>query len=108
MLTKPDCLGTGNLRQKQLWLEVIEGDRHPLAHGYFCTRQPDDDDRARGITFDEARTAELEFFTRERPWCDSKQRDRFGTAKLSARLSELLMKIINDGHVCSRVKSDYS
>jgi GTP-binding protein EngB required for normal cell division len=96
VLTKPDSLTAGNRKSKQLWLEVIEGSRHPLKHGYFCTRQPDEDERFRGITFEEARQREMEFFEQNEPWRDSSQPGRFGTVNLSKRLSELLMQIIDD------------
>jgi GTPase SAR1 family protein len=97
VLTKPDCLGEGNSKSKQLWLDVIEGNRHQLTHGYYCTRQPGDDDRAEGITSEQARQREMQFFNTEAPWRSSKKRERFGTTNLARRLSELLMQIINDG-----------
>ncbi|KAJ3720490.1 hypothetical protein C8R42DRAFT_642920 [Lentinula raphanica] len=42
VLIKPDMLGTGSTKA-QLWLDVIDGCRHPLVFGYHCTLQPNDD-----------------------------------------------------------------
>ncbi|KAF8162470.1 P-loop containing nucleoside triphosphate hydrolase protein [Mycena galopus ATCC 62051] len=96
VLTKPDMLSTGS-NVRNLWLDVIEGRKHPLMHGYFCTRQPDDDERGRNITANQARLAETDFFTTTAPWSTATQKDRFGTDNLVATLSTLLVQIINDG-----------
>ncbi|KAI0039467.1 hypothetical protein FA95DRAFT_1612547 [Auriscalpium vulgare] len=57
VLTKPDVIGKGS-RSRDLWINVIEGRKRPLMHGYFCTRQPDDDEREKGITVEDAREHE--------------------------------------------------
>ena len=82
-----------------MWLDVLEGRRHPLKHGYYCTRQPDDDRRLAGITRAEARAAEAEFFRTTAPWSSSSVPNRFGTANLVKNISELLTKIISDSSV---------
>ncbi|KAJ6610621.1 P-loop containing nucleoside triphosphate hydrolase protein [Mycena sp. CBHHK59/15] len=94
VMTKPDMLSTGSMKSRALWLDVIEGQKHQLRHGYYCTRQPDDDERAKGITTVEARKAEIDFFSRTAPWATSSQKDRFGTENLVSTLSTLLVKII--------------
>ena len=45
MLTKPDTIPAGASTTKQLWIDVIEGRRFPLKLGYFCTKQPGEDER---------------------------------------------------------------
>ncbi|KAJ7735808.1 P-loop containing nucleoside triphosphate hydrolase protein [Mycena metata] len=95
VLTKPDLLSTGS-KVRDLWLDVIEGRKHVLHHGYYCTRQPDDDERSRNISSTQARRAENEFFAETAPWSTSTQRDRFGTENLVSTLSTLLVQIIND------------
>ncbi|KAF7351392.1 hypothetical protein MSAN_01570900 [Mycena sanguinolenta] len=95
VLTKPDILSTGSNMRDQ-WLDVIEGRRHPLNHGYFCTRQPDDDERNNKITPAQARRAEINFFSATAPWSTTTHKDRFGTENLVATLSALLIQIIND------------
>jgi hypothetical protein len=81
---------------RDLWLDVIEGRKHPLHHGYYCTRQPDDDERSNNITPMQARHAEANFFLGTAPWSTSTHRDRFETNNLVSTLSTLLVQIIND------------
>ncbi|KAJ7024655.1 P-loop containing nucleoside triphosphate hydrolase protein [Mycena alexandri] len=94
VLTKPDLISVGSTKSRALWLEVIEGRRHKLLHGYYCTRQPDEEERARGVTFSEARKAERDFFAAAPGWSTSTEQDRFGTDKLISTLSTLLVQII--------------
>ncbi|KAI0072419.1 hypothetical protein K474DRAFT_398426 [Panus rudis PR-1116 ss-1] len=96
VLTKPDTLTAGATKSRALWLEVIEGRRAQLRHGYYCTRQPDDDERTKGITPIEARKAEQEFFAKTAPWCNSSAKGKFGTQNLIASLSRLLSAIIDE------------
>ncbi|KII84204.1 hypothetical protein PLICRDRAFT_46578 [Plicaturopsis crispa FD-325 SS-3] len=96
VITKLDLLSVGSTKVRDLWLEVIEGRRHALRHGYFCTRQPDDDERAAGVTPESARAAEADFFATTQPWAASVHQHRFGTSKLTATLSSLLVRVIDD------------
>ncbi|KAJ7468099.1 P-loop containing nucleoside triphosphate hydrolase protein [Mycena latifolia] len=95
VLTKPDMLSTGS-KVRDLWLDVIEGRKHRLLHGYYCTRQPDDDERSNNITPAQARRAEASFFAQTAPWSTSTYKNHFGTDNLVATLSTLLVQIIND------------
>lgn len=96
VLTKPDTLTSGATRSKELWLDILEGRdmRHPLRLGYFCTRQPDEDERRAGITNAQARRAEAEFFSRTPPWSLSSRPANFGTPNLVASLGKLLTRVI--------------
>ncbi|OSD00790.1 hypothetical protein PYCCODRAFT_1393152 [Trametes coccinea BRFM310] len=107
VLTKPDTIPAGSTKRRELWLDVLEGREHPLQHGYFCTRQPDDDQRLAGITSSDARAAEAEFFRTTSPWSSSTVPRRFGTQNLVQSISELLTKIISDSlpHLLSEVAS---
>ncbi|OCH87803.1 hypothetical protein OBBRIDRAFT_827487 [Obba rivulosa] len=96
VLTKPDTLPPGSTKMRELWLDVIEGRRHPLTHGYFCTRQPDDEERVAGITAAEARQSETDFFKNNSPWSTAVYKDRFGTGNLVKSLSKHLTRIIDD------------
>ncbi|KZT10439.1 P-loop containing nucleoside triphosphate hydrolase protein [Laetiporus sulphureus 93-53] len=96
VLTKPDTIPSGATNARRSWLEIIEGQKHPLKHGYYCTKQPDDADRAKRITSTEAREAEQKFFNTSRPWSESAHRQRFGTGNLVANLSRLLTGLIHD------------
>ncbi|PSR74398.1 hypothetical protein PHLCEN_2v9906 [Hermanssonia centrifuga] len=99
-MAKPDTLPLGATKSRDLWLDVVEGRRFPLHHGYYCTRQPDDHERAKGITGAQARAAEQEFFAKTAPWFDSSHLHRFGIGNLVANLSRLLTQIIDDTYVC--------
>ncbi|KAK0196875.1 P-loop containing nucleoside triphosphate hydrolase protein [Armillaria mellea] len=96
VLTKPDMLTVGSTKALDLWLDVIEGRRHPLAHGYYCTRQPDDKDREESITPEQARAKEKLFFETTPPWSKCTQQKRFGTNNLIDTLSRLLIQVINE------------
>ena len=99
VMTKPDMLTAGATKSRDLWLEILEGRRHQLHHGYYCTRQPDDDERSRGIAAAEARTAGTTFFQTTAPWASSNQRDKFGAAGLVKSISKLLTQIIQESQV---------
>ncbi|KIK58161.1 hypothetical protein GYMLUDRAFT_74954 [Collybiopsis luxurians FD-317 M1] len=94
VLTKPDMITNGSKKVLQNWLDVIEGRQHRLAHGYFCTRQPDDDERATHLTRESQREREETFFTITMPWCQSNARERLGTQNLVNALSYFLMDTI--------------
>ena len=96
VMTKPDTLTAGSTKAREMWLEVLEGRRHPLLHGYYCTRQPDDDERTRGITGSDARAAEDTFFGNTSPWATSSHQHRFGTTNLVQSISKLLTQIIRE------------
>ncbi|KZT22881.1 hypothetical protein NEOLEDRAFT_1180623 [Neolentinus lepideus HHB14362 ss-1] len=93
VLTKPDMLTSGATKARDLWLDVIEGRRHSLLHGYYCTRQPDDVERANDISAASARQAETEFFANTAPWSRSTQKNRFGTINLLILLPMLTFLI---------------
>lgn len=99
VMTKPDTLPSGATKSRELWLDVIEGRRFHLKHGYYCTRQPDDEERSKNITADQAREAEMRFFKSTTPWSRSKEPHRFGTNQLVLNLSKLLTQIIYDTYV---------
>ena len=103
VLTKPDTLTAGATRSKELWLDILEGRdlKHPLKLGYYCTRQPDDDERARGISGTDARAAEAAFFNNTAPWSTSGHQHRFGTTNLVSSISKLLTQIIRESYVLS-------
>ncbi|KAJ6614595.1 P-loop containing nucleoside triphosphate hydrolase protein [Mycena sp. CBHHK59/15] len=96
VMTKPDMLSAGSTKARDLWLDVIEGRRHTLHHGYYCTRQPDDAERSNAVTPTQARRAEAVFFAETAPWSTSSHKGRFGTDNLVSTLSTLLVQIIND------------
>lgn len=104
VLTKPDMLTSGSIDAHTHWIQVLSGNGpYPLKHGYFCTKQPDDEQRRLGITASDARTSENLYFETAKPWVGLrendvasgiKMRERFGMQKLVTRLSDLLVQII--------------
>ncbi|KAF4571329.1 ASTRA complex subunit [Pleurotus pulmonarius] len=106
VLTKPDMLTEGSIQTKNRWLEILEGrSRHKLVHGYYCTRQLDDSQRAALIAPTEARKLEKEFFKKTSPWNQSASQDRFGTDQLISTVSNLLIGIINDSALSFRTET---
>ncbi|KAK7040881.1 hypothetical protein VNI00_009477 [Paramarasmius palmivorus] len=95
VMTKPDMLGPGSRKALDLWVDVIEGRRHPLVHGYYCTRQPNDDERSKGVSPAQARSLEEHFFKETLPWSKSTHMQRFGTENLTSALSRLLIHVID-------------
>ncbi|KAK7436890.1 hypothetical protein VKT23_018911 [Stygiomarasmius scandens] len=97
VLTKPDLLGPGSITAQERWKEVLEGrSRDSLGLGYFCTRQPDDAERALGATPTQARENEDAFFRNTSPWSSFIRREQFGIANLISVLNTQLTKRIND------------
>lgn len=98
VLTKPDTLQEGEERN---WFDIIEGRKHQLALGYFVTKQPSPKDVEKGISHQDARMAERDFFNNHPIWsaCTSLARDRMGTKRLGASLSTLLSRLIDDTYV---------
>ncbi|TFK69296.1 hypothetical protein BDN72DRAFT_959668 [Pluteus cervinus] len=104
VLTKPDMLTSGSLDAHDFWVKVLSGaGPYALKRGYFCSKQPDDQQRRSGITPADARKAERDFFAGVEPWARIADnqisggihlRDRFGLPSLVASLSDSLVEII--------------
>ena len=63
---------------------------------YFSVKNPDSQDIKNGITYDQARQKEAEFFSTKAPWSnlDWLYQQRLGTEKLTRRLGEHLSNLI--------------
>ena len=94
VLTKPDRIPAG---EEGGWLRYIRNQDEPLEHGWFSVKQPDSRAIAAGITWEEAREKEREFFTTSSPWnaLDLEFQNRLGTHKLVDRLSDVLSDCIS-------------
>ena len=73
---------------------IIEGNQHPLKHGYYCVRLPDDDERARNISRTESSKLAAEFFNSTPPWNTITSHNRFGVNNLVSDLSLILVGLI--------------
>ncbi|OBZ65896.1 Interferon-induced GTP-binding protein Mx2 [Grifola frondosa] len=93
VLTKPDRIPTGD---EIRWLPFIKNEDEALEHGWFSVKQPDSRAIAAGITWEDARRQEHEYFSSTSPWSslDVGLRSHLGTAQLVARLSDVLSDLI--------------
>jgi hypothetical protein len=94
VLTKPDTITTGSVNARQMWRQVLEGQSHTLAHGYYCVRLPDDVDRARNPTRAKLQQVASNFFDTTPPWNEIADRSRLGIPGLVSYLSTLLVRLI--------------
>ena len=100
VLTKPDRIPSG---EEDNWLRYIRNQEEPLEHGWFSVKQPDSRAIAAGITWEEAREKEHEFFSTQSPWnvLDLEYQNRLGTDKLVDRLSDVLSECISQRYASS-------
>lgn len=96
VLTKPDMLPPGSIESVERWLATIEGRRHALHHGYYCTRQPDELQRSKNMTHSQASDMETTFFRETSPWRNCSVTERLGIANMIPNLSRLLVHLINE------------
>ncbi|KAI0633204.1 P-loop containing nucleoside triphosphate hydrolase protein [Trametes polyzona] len=94
VLTKPDAIPEGSTGLKRNYLNVLEGRAHQTRHGYYCTRQLDDAERANKLSPSEARVIEAKFFEENMPWATSSHRHRLGIVHLVQAISERLLEVI--------------
>jgi hypothetical protein len=89
VLTKPDMMPIGDFEQ---WEQILRGQAHKVAHGWFVTKQPSQDSLTKGVSHAKARELEKTFFDTTLPWNElfRTMRPRFGTHALQAFLSEQL------------------
>jgi hypothetical protein len=93
VLTKPDTLQEG---EEKGWLDIVEGRKHPLAHGYFITKQPAPKDVEDKVSHRDARKTERDFFDNHPVWSKCAGiRNRMGTSHLGTTLSKLLSQLID-------------
>lgn len=93
VLTKPDTLQSG---EEQAWLDVLDGKRHILKHGYYVTKQPAVADLVKKLDHEEVREMEQDFFATTPPWSSVAVtiRNRMGVTNLTKELSRLLSQLI--------------
>ncbi|KAF3491336.1 dynamin family protein [Arthroderma uncinatum] len=93
VLTKPDRVELKNGNEYDQWREILRGEKFSTGHGYYVV-QNNPDPRVDHAT---AREEELHFFSHP-PWQTElvEYNDRFGTRRLQAALSRLLLKQIQD------------
>lgn len=89
VLTKPDRVQAGEPYDQ--WIEILEGDKFALGHGYYVVRNNPDPTVEHAV----AREEESDFFVSS-PWVSelAAYRERFGTCNLQTALSKLLFQQI--------------
>ncbi|USP79604.1 hypothetical protein yc1106_06878 [Curvularia clavata] len=94
VLTKPDRLPPGSRHDKLM--EVFEQKRFALGHGYFVVKNLGQDEINQGLTHQEARAREREFFDKDQIWSTTFKiyAHRFGTVNLQRFLSQKLAEHI--------------
>lgn len=93
VLTKPDKLNDGDIRD--VWEPLLSGkkDGFQMAHGYYVAKQPSHDQE---ISHAQARIGEEAFFDTQAPWTTDLRefRDKCGTKNLRDVLAKLLASLI--------------
>ncbi|KAG8987402.1 hypothetical protein FRB90_003368 [Tulasnella sp. 427] len=94
VLTKVDRIEFGGASK---WVRMLRGEDQPLLHGWYCVKQRDLVQLQEGVTWEEARSFETEFFQTTSPWADldASQRARLGSQKLADRLGSILSNLVS-------------
>ncbi|KAG8697349.1 hypothetical protein FRC09_007916 [Ceratobasidium sp. 395] len=104
VLTKPDRIESGS---ESPWISMIRGESNALRHGWFSVKQPSARQLDSGLSWEEARALDRQFFEDTSPWStiDTEFRHRLGCANLIAHLGETLGKVILTRlpHICNEV-----
>lgn len=76
---------------------MLRGEDQPLMHGWYCVKQRDMGQLQEGVTWEEARDYETEFFQTTAPWADLNRvlRERLGSQKLAERLGLILSNLVS-------------
>ncbi|KAJ7775530.1 P-loop containing nucleoside triphosphate hydrolase protein [Mycena metata] len=94
VLTKPDRIPHGD---EESWLPLIRNEQETLENNWYCVKQPSSQDLKQGMTWEEARTREHEFFSLTPPWSelDPMYQKYLRTSNLVDRLSSILSDLIS-------------
>ncbi|QRV96048.1 hypothetical protein RhiJN_24066 [Ceratobasidium sp. AG-Ba] len=89
VITKPDRI---EQKQEGQWIPLVTGKVHPLAHGWFCTKQPSTVEREQGYLWPDARNLEQNYFKTAPGWSSvsGQHRLQLGTNYLASKLGQVL------------------
>jgi Dynamin central region len=98
VLTKPDRIPVG---EEAVWINKIQSSDEGGEIEYFSVKNPDSQDIKSGITYEQAREREAEFFSTREPWSTIERlfRRRLGTENLTRRLGQVLSNLISKRQV---------
>ncbi|KIM31731.1 hypothetical protein M408DRAFT_20955 [Serendipita vermifera MAFF 305830] len=93
VLTKPDRIAIG---EHSNWLRLLSNEQERFKHGWHCVKQSDQQQLDSGISWNDARQNEIDFFTGTEPWStlDESIKSRLGTQHLTGALGDILFKLI--------------
>jgi hypothetical protein len=93
VLTKPDRIERG---EESSWISMINGQSNALCHGWFSVKQPTPRELEAGISWEDARAHDQDFFENTAPWSTipATFRHRLGCSNLIQHLGETLGKVI--------------
>lgn len=89
VLTKPDRIED---QQEPQWTRFVTGGFNPLRNGWYCVKQLGTTGREAGLTWDEARNLELEYFENAPGWSEipEEHRSHLGSRNLASKLGQVL------------------
>jgi hypothetical protein len=94
VLTKPDRIPPG---EESIWISKIQSGRKDGGIEYYSVKNPESQEIRNGITYEQAREKEAEFFSTKAPWSNLEwlYKQCLGTDKLTRRLSQVLSNLIS-------------
>jgi len=94
VLTKPDRIPPG---EEATWISKIQSGGEGGGIEYYSVKNPDSQDIRNGITYEQAREREADFFSTRAPWSNLEwlYQRRLGTDKLTRRLGQVLSMLIS-------------
>ncbi|KAI9441577.1 P-loop containing nucleoside triphosphate hydrolase protein [Lactarius indigo] len=94
VLTKPDRIPAGD---EAIWINRVQSGGMGGGIEYYSVKNPDSQDIRNGITYEQAREKEAEFFSTKEPWSSLEwlYQRRLGTDKLTRRLGQVLYSLIS-------------
>jgi hypothetical protein len=94
VLTKPDRIPVG---EEAVWISKIQSSDKDGGIEFFSVKNPDSQDIRNGITYEQAREKEAQFFLSTAPWSTLEwlYQRRLGTEKLTRRLGQVLSNLIS-------------
>jgi hypothetical protein len=95
VLTKPDRIEDGAAVK---WLQLFQGKENRLPWGWFCVKQPDLLELKAGISREDAKASEKQFFESTAPWSrlDHHHRSRLGSEGLADQLGKKLADLVDE------------
>jgi hypothetical protein len=93
VLTKPDRIAPG---EHSNWMKLLENQQERFKHGWHCVKQSDQQQLDDGISWEDARKNEIQFFENAPHWSSLEEaiKSRLGTEFLTQALGTILFELI--------------